>query len=214
MKFAQKKLIETTETITDIAYSLGFESLSAFYTSFGKTYGMTPKEFRTQLAKSLTPEGSTTQVVETVLGPVTIVSNGEAVVSLQFGRQVLGKQEIKDSCLAARAAGELLEYFSGRSSRFTIPLAPEGTAFQKEVWAALCQIPFGETRTYKDIALDIGKSGASRAVGMANNKNPILIMIPCHRVTYANGALGGYAGGVDLKERLLIHESECKVWRS
>ncbi len=214
MKHAQKQLRESTESITDIAYSLGFESISAFYSSFGKSCGMTPKEFRARVGKSLIAEDCTTHVVETEFGPLTIVSNGEAVVRLQFGRGILAEKEMKESALIARAADELREYFSGRRTRFTIPLAPQGTTFQKEVWTSLCQIPYGETRAYKDIAADICKPGASRAVGMANNKNPILIMIPCHRVIYANGALGGYAGSIDLKEKLLIHEKENKAFVS
>lgn len=98
---------------------------------------------------------------------------------------------------------ELSEYFSGRRREFAIPLAPAGTLFQKQVWEALQQIPYGETRSYKEIAEAIGNPKACRAVGMANNKNPIPIIIPCHRVLGSNGSMVGYAGGLAIKEQLL-----------
>ena len=98
---------------------------------------------------------------------------------------------------------ELKEYFAGERKNFDIPLAPVGTKFQNQVWAALCTIPYGETRSYKDIAVQIGNEKACRAVGMANNRNPIMIIIPCHRVIGANGKLVGYGGGLDVKEALL-----------
>jgi len=112
--------------------------------------------------------------------------------------------------LTDKTASELKEYFSGRRKSFDIPLAPQGTQFQRNVWDALCQIPYGETRTYKEIAKAIGKPNASRAVGMANNKNSILLLIPCHRVIGSNGSLVGYAGGIDIKEKLLQLEQNNK----
>jgi methylated-DNA-[protein]-cysteine S-methyltransferase len=101
----------------------------------------------------------------------------------------------------------LREYFSGQPTVFDLPLDPVGTPFQREVWAALGRIGWGETRTYGQIAADLGRPGASRAVGMANNRNPIAIVIPCHRVIGANGSLTGYAGGLHVKSRLLSLES-------
>lgn len=104
---------------------------------------------------------------------------------------------------------QLLEYFDGKRKVFDFPYKMNGTEFQKKVWKALCHIPYGETRTYKDIAVAVGNSKASRAVGMANNRNPITIAVPCHRVIGSNGKLVGYAGGVDMKEKLL--EMEKKI---
>jgi len=101
------------------------------------------------------------------------------------------------------AVRQLEAYFSGKLKSFDLRLAPEGTEFQKSVWRALCKIPYGETRTYKDIAESIGNPKAYRAVGLANNRNPISIIIPCHRVIGSNGKLTGYACGLDIKAFLL-----------
>jgi methylated-DNA-[protein]-cysteine S-methyltransferase len=104
------------------------------------------------------------------------------------------------------AAGQLAEYAEGRRREFDVPVRLEGTAFQRRVWDALAQIPFGQTRSYQDIAHAIGRPGASRAVGQANHCNPVAPLIPCHRVITSTGGLGGYGGGMDLKRRLLEHE--------
>jgi len=105
--------------------------------------------------------------------------------------------------LSDLAAKELSEYFSGKRKSFDLPLEPQGTEFQKKVWSALLEIPFGETRSYKDIAEKIGNPKACRAVGGANNKNPIVIIIPCHRVIGAYGGLVGYGLGLPMKQQLL-----------
>lgn len=102
---------------------------------------------------------------------------------------------------------QLQEYFLGKRQQFDIPLDMNGTVFQKRVWKQLLQIPYGETRAYKDIAQMLGNEKASRAVGMANAKNPISIIVPCQRVIAANGTLGGYAGGLDIKAQLLHLEN-------
>lgn len=112
--------------------------------------------------------------------------------------------------LTDMAFSQLQEYFQGERKQFSLPLNPKGTNFQKKVWKALCSIPYGATRTYKEIALEVGNERASRAVGMANHNNPIWIMIPCHRVVGINGKLIGYAGGLDLKEELLRLERSKK----
>ncbi len=112
------------------------------------------------------------------------------------------------SALSDRARGEIMEYLSGARRAFDFPIRARGTVFQERVWEALREIPYGETRTYGQIAEAIGKPGAARAVGMANNRNPIWIAIPCHRVVGANGALVGYAGGLEMKEALLALERE------
>jgi methylated-DNA-[protein]-cysteine S-methyltransferase len=110
---------------------------------------------------------------------------------------------LKETPLIRKAAKQLNEYLAGRRKTFELPLDPEGTPFQKAVWKTLTGIPYGESRTYKDIAETVGNPKACRAVGMANNKNPIAILIPCHRVIGAGGKLVGYAGGLDIKKKLL-----------
>lgn len=109
--------------------------------------------------------------------------------------------------MLARAVRQLDEYFSGKRKEFDLPLAVEGTAFQKRVWAELAKIPYGRTFSYREIARKIGKPAAVRAVGTANGRNPISIVVPCHRVIAADGTLGGYAGGLPFKSKLLALES-------
>ncbi len=103
---------------------------------------------------------------------------------------------------------QLAAYFAGTLQTFSLPLMPEGTAFQQKVWDQLRTIPYGKTVSYADIAQAIGKEKAFRAVGMANNRNPLAIIIPCHRVIGKDGSLTGYAGGMDVKARLLAFEKE------
>jgi len=105
--------------------------------------------------------------------------------------------------LIKKAAAQLSDYFMGKRAKFDLPLAPAGTEFQRAVWQALETIPFGETRSYGDIAAQVGNPKACRAVGMANNRNPIAIIIPCHRVIGRDGSLTGYGGGLDVKQYLL-----------
>lgn len=102
-----------------------------------------------------------------------------------------------------RAARQLEEWADGDRTEFDLPLAPTGTAFQRKVWDALAAIPYGEVRSYAEVARAIGKPGASRAVGQANNRNPVAPFIPCHRVVAAGGGLGGYGGGLALKQKML-----------
>ncbi len=112
--------------------------------------------------------------------------------------------------LTDRAYEQLLEYFEGKRKNFDLPYKLLGTDFQMGVWKALCDIPYGETRSYKEIAIAVGNEKASRAVGMANNKNPITVIVPCHRVVGASGKLVGYAGGLTMKEFLIKMEGENK----
>lgn len=113
----------------------------------------------------------------------------------------------KKSFLTDTVYSQINEYLDGSRKTFNFPYELRGTEFQKKVWTELCKIPYGETRTYKDIAVAIGNPKASRAVGMANNKNPIIIAVPCHRVIGANGSLTGYAGGLGMKAALLSLEA-------
>lgn len=115
------------------------------------------------------------------------------------------KLEIK---ILLKTEQQLNEYFSGKRQDFDLPMAIEGTEFQKLVWAQLLRIPYGVTKSYKDIAIALNKPGASRAVGNANSQNPFSIIIPCHRVIAADGSLGGYAGGLDIKTKLLAIEAK------
>lgn len=109
----------------------------------------------------------------------------------------------EETPLLRQAAAQLEEYFAGRRERFDLPLQLAGTEFQRSVWAALQQIPYGQTRSYGQIAAAVGNPKGSRAVGMANNRNPVMIVVPCHRVIGGNGAMVGYAGGLEIKRRLL-----------
>lgn len=101
---------------------------------------------------------------------------------------------------------QLQEYYEGKRQQFTLPLDPQGTEFQCQVWQALAVIPYGESRSYADIAHDIGRPKSMRAVGAANGRNPIAIIVPCHRVIGKDGSLTGYAGGLEVKQQLLRHE--------
>ena len=141
-------------------------------------------------------------VMETPIGALTLVEEDGALAEVRFGKRC-DDGEISDTPLLQQAVRELGEYFSGQRKAFTVPLAPKGTPFQQKCWQALLQIPYGQTRTYGQQAAMIGNPKACRAVGMGNNRNPLPIFIPCHRVVGANGALTGYAGGLNIKEKLL-----------
>lgn len=141
-------------------------------------------------------------VMESPIGPLTLVEENGALTELRFGEHAEDTVLCKTPLLQ-QAMQELNEYFSGRRKNFTVPLRPAGTPFQQRCWAALLQIPYGQTRTYGQQAVMIGQPKASRAVGMGNHCNPLPVLIPCHRVVGANGKLTGYAGGLHIKEILL-----------
>ena len=148
-----------------------------------------------------------TYCFETIIGVITIKENGNAITHLTFGKPSENAHIVKTP-LINKAYLQLKEYFEGKRKNFDLPLAPKGTLFQEQVWNALRDIPYGSTCTYKDIAITIGNDKACRAVGMANNRNPISILIPCHRVIGSNGKLIGYGGGLDIKEQLLTLETQ------
>lgn len=151
-------------------------------------------------------------IYDTKIGPVVIMDNGTEITNMDIADNFnAANMNVCETKLINNASNQLYEYLNGKRIAFDIPLNPEGTEFQKKVWTALCEIPYGETRSYKQIAEAVGNSKASRAVGMANNKNPIMIFIPCHRVIGANGSLVGYAGGLDMKEKLLALEKGSPV---
>lgn len=143
------------------------------------------------------------QFIDSPLGPVRISATEEGISEVLFCA-VSG--EATPSALTALAAEQLQAYFAGRLQRFSLPLAATGTDFQQQVWQALCAVPFGATCSYADIARNIDNVKAVRAVGAANSRNPLAIVVPCHRVIGANGTLTGYAGGLDKKAWLLKHE--------
>ena len=148
-------------------------------------------------------------VYQTKIGAVEIEDNGLEItnVSIVSEDECLDLNETK---LLKKAVLQLNEYLEGMRTEFDLPLNPKGTEFQKKVWDALVSIPYGETRSYKQVAEAIGNPKAYRAVGMANNKNPIMIFIPCHRVVGSDGSLTGYAGGLDMKEKFLSIEKGIK----
>jgi O-6-methylguanine DNA methyltransferase len=174
---------------------------------------MTAKE---ELLVSVTPSP---------VGPLTLAFYHEQLCHIDFGTAEdtvsglihWGKKNglqaaVRKAPEAGKEAAEQLhDYFFGRREAFDLDLLLIGTAFQKQVWRALASIPYGETRTYKDVAASVGRPKAVRAVGGANHRNPIPIIIPCHRVVGANGSLVGYGGGLDRKECLLTLEKQGKI---
>lgn len=142
---------------------------------------------------------------KTPLGTLTLAEENNELTNCSFGNSPKLPQnaEIKETKLIKEAWRQLRQYFNGERKTFDLPLAPRGTAFQQAAWQALLTIPYGQTASYKDMAIQVGNPKACRAVGMANNKNPIGIIIPCHRVIGSNGKLVGYAGGLDIKKKLL-----------
>ena len=143
--------------------------------------------------------------LETIVGQVYIIADEDAIVEIQFAQEnkSLGNAKRQETPLLHEAKRQLEEYFAGQRASFSLPLNPQGTEFQKKVWQQLEAIPYGETRSYGQIAAAVGNPKACRAVGGANHNNPIAIVIPCHRVIGANGKLTGYGGGLDIKEKLL-----------
>ena len=148
-------------------------------------------------------------VYSTSLGDITVACSREAVLGVWFGHRIPEGAAEKETQLSARCYGQICEYLRGERREFDLPLAPKGTGFQRKVWEALRTIPYGQTRSYAEIAAQVGSPRACRAVGMANHRNPISILIPCHRVVGKNGGLTGYAGGLERKEILLKLESGC-----
>lgn len=154
------------------------------------------------------------------VGPLFLAASAKGLVALEFDTRLPGQQTIRPnprdirkekSTIVFESSGSALleysrqleEYFSGKRRKFDFALDLRGTAFQIACWQALLEIPYGETRTYADVARAVGKPNGYRAVGMANNRNPIAIVVPCHRVIASDGSLCGYGGGLDIKRRLL-----------
>ena len=154
--------------------------------------------------------------LQSPVGRLTLVGEGDDLVGLHFdGDPSAARAEsgsVRDDGRLRPALAQLGEYFAGERTQFDLSLAPQGTAFQQSVWRALGRIPYGETASYGEIARAIGRPTASRAIGGANHRNPIAIIIPCHRVIGADGSMTGYGGGLDRKQLLL--ELEARLGRA
>lgn len=147
--------------------------------------------------------------IDSPVGMLTLVASATGLVAVLWENDRPGRVRLRDTVedhdhpLLIETRRQIAAYFAGTLTRFTVPLDFRGSAFQNEVWAALLTIPFGETRSYGEIACQIGRPGAARAVGAANGRNPISIIAPCHRVIGGNGSLTGFAGGLAAKQLLL-----------
>jgi O-6-methylguanine DNA methyltransferase len=158
--------------------------------------------------------------MDSAIGPLFLAASIKGLVALEFDAKLPGQQSVRPNPRHLRQEkntfafensprtlspyiGELEEYFGGKRRHFSFPLDLRGTDFQLACWRALLAIPYGETRSYADIARAVGKANAFRAVGMANNRNPIAVVVPCHRVIASDGTLCGYGGGLDVKRKLL-----------
>ncbi len=144
----------------------------------------------------------------TKIGKIAILEEDKQIIAIQINKEIQDNVVPKDTPLLKEAQKQLEEYFTGKRRTFDLPLNPKGTKFMKEVWKVLQEIAYGETKTYGEIAEKVGNPKAARAVGMANHKNPIPIIIPCHRVIGSNGKLVGYALGMDKKQYLLEWEKQ------
>jgi len=144
------------------------------------------------------------------IGPLYLVASGNALQGVFWNDPKIATADngSPEAALLEQAEREISEYLEGKRKIFRMPLEAEGTEFQKRVWHRLSRIPYGETRSYKQIAIELDDANASRAVGTANGRNPISIIIPCHRVISSDGSLGGYAGGLHIKEMLLALEKK------
>jgi methylated-DNA-[protein]-cysteine S-methyltransferase len=142
--------------------------------------------------------------VETPIGPLLLSAEDGRLSGVAFAAS---SEECSTEPLLLEAEAQLHAYFTGELERFELPLAPRGTAFQVSVWQALLEIPYGSTTTYSELAAALGRPSACRAVGAANGRNPLAVIVPCHRVIGASGALTGYGGGLERKRRLLALEA-------
>ena len=146
------------------------------------------------------------------IGEILIRANDEALIELRFLTEaektdILKTENDSSSPILKEVSVQLDEYFAGSRREFSVPLNVGGTEFMEEVWNALVAIPYGQTKKYGEIAASVGRPKAARAVGMACNRNPIALIIPCHRVVGSKGSLVGFRGGIDIKEKLLALES-------
>lgn len=203
------KKLQQGESVTEVAFDSGYESLSGFNERFKNIFGGSPRNNKTEKIIDL-------KRIETILGTMVACADEKGICLLEFSdRKVLPAElsSISKHFNANIIQGEnphfvtlekeLSEYFDGKRTKFTVPISPVGTAFQKEVWRVLQQIPYGGTRSYQEQADILGNPKSVRAVANANGLNKISILIPCHRVIGSNGQLTGYGGGIWRKQKLL-----------
>jgi methylated-DNA-[protein]-cysteine S-methyltransferase len=150
--------------------------------------------------------------IDSPIGPLLVTADDTGITGLHVdgaahGRSRPNEDWVEDDSRFADVRRQLGEYFAGDRTEFDLPLNPAGTPFQQQVWTALRTIPYGQVRSYGQIAAQVGRPGAARAVGLANGRNPIAVMVPCHRVIGSSGALTGYGGGLDRKRLLLDLEA-------
>jgi len=201
--------IKRGSSVTNVAGSSGFESESGFRAAFARAFGAAPRA-------AADGEAVTLEWLASPVGPLVAGATDAGLCLLEFSdRRMLEAQlrTLERRLGAPLVPGrhrwldmlrtQLAEYFAGRRRAFDLPLVIRGTPFQEQVWRALLEIPYGETCSYRDIAVSVGVPGATRAVGTANGMNRIAIVIPCHRVVNADGRLGGYGGGLWRKQFLL-----------
>jgi methylated-DNA-[protein]-cysteine S-methyltransferase len=148
-----------------------------------------------------------TASLATPIGPLAVTADAAGIVAVRFVPALVPPDTLAPACLG-QALAELAAYFAGRLTAFTVPLRPRGTPFQRAVWDELVAIPYGRTVSYRALAAAVGNPAAVRAVGAANGRNPLPILIPCHRVIGADGSLTGYAGGIEKKQWLLALEQK------
>lgn len=209
--------LQAGEGIDDVADAVGYASVSGFRDAFGKATGVAP-------GQAAGVRGLYYRHIDTPLGPMLAMASVDGVVLLEFLDRPILVDELHqlrarhgftplpgEHPHLSRLARELGAYFAGQPAMFTVPLDLPGSAFQREVWAALCAIPPGETRSYGQLAQALGRPGAARAVGLANGQNRVAVVVPCHRVVGADGALVGYGGGRRRKAWLLQHEGVAQA---
>lgn len=208
-----KKLLQDGMSIVDTAAELGC-GLSGFYSHFKRETGMTPARFR-----ELYGGGICRDLMDTPIGKLCIMASSKAILCVDRLREQEGasgellqgekrQQNGEAWRLVKKCEAELEEYFAGKRKSFDLPLAPEGTDFQKKVWQKLRTVPYGETRSYGELAAMAGVPKGARAAGMASHFNPILILIPCHRIIGADGSLTGFGAGIENKRILLSLEKK------
>jgi AraC family transcriptional regulator of adaptative response/methylated-DNA-[protein]-cysteine methyltransferase len=201
--------LEEGKTVTEALYDSGYAAPSRFYADAGARLGMTPSAWRDG------GRGETIRFVlaQSVLGPLLVAATARGICRLTFDedeaalRRRFPNADIRaDDGTIAPWVEAALGAVARPAAMPELPLDVRGTAFQEAVWRELRRIPCGETRSYAEIAAAVGQPGATRAVGTANGSNPVAVLVPCHRVIRADGSLGGYAGGIERKRRLLAAE--------
>lgn len=159
-----------------------------------------------EICRNNVPEENFYQIIDSPVGPITLIANHEALIGLSWGEDQQSALPSNDNKVINKTKKQLEEYFNGKRVSFDIPLDPQGTEFQKQVWQQLLKIPYGKHISYGEQAQLLCRPKAARAVGAANGKNPIGIIIPCHRVIGKSGHLTGFAGGLGIKKYLLTLE--------